>query len=258
MSGLPDNFTEIRATYRLQFHRQFTFLDARELVPYLAALGISHIYASPIMEARPGSSHGYDIIDHNRLNPEIGTEADFGALVDSLHAHGMGLILDFVPNHMGIGSDNAWWLDVLEWGRDSPFAPYFDINWEPVRPDMRGRVLLPVLGDHYGIILEKGEIALRFDRAEGSFSAWYYEHRFPISPRSYATILEAGGEPLLGLAREFSAIDEFPWTSARERAGELKQWLAERATEPAFANAMNIALEHFAGEPGNSSSFARL
>jgi (1->4)-alpha-D-glucan 1-alpha-D-glucosylmutase len=258
MSERSDSFATIRATYRLQFHRDFTFRDATGLVPYLASLGISHIYASPIMEARPGSTHGYDIVHHNRLNPEIGTEADFRALVDALHAHGMGLIVDIVPNHMGIGSDNVWWLDVLEWGQSSPFAGYFDINWDAVRPDLKGRVLLPVLGDHYGVILEKGEIALRFDGKEGSFSAWYYEHRFPISPRSYAPILEAGGEPLSGLAREFSAIDEFPWTSARERAGELKQWLAERATEPAFANAMNIALEHFAGEPGNSSSFARL
>ena len=136
-----------------------------QLVPYLAALGISHIYASPIMEARPGSTHGYDIIDHTRLNPEIGTEADFRALLDALHTRGMGLILDFVPNHMGIGSDNAWWHDILEWGRESPFAAYFDINWDAIRTDLKGRVLLPVLGDHYGLILEKGEIALRFDAA---------------------------------------------------------------------------------------------
>ena len=125
MSGSPDRFSSIRATYRLQFHSRFTFRDATRLVPYLAALGISHIYASPIMEARPGSTHGYDIVDHNRLNPEIGTEADFRALVDALHMHGMGLILDFVPNHMGIGSDNLWWLDVLEWGRDSPYRRLF-------------------------------------------------------------------------------------------------------------------------------------
>ena len=106
----------------------------------------------------------------------------------------MGLIVDFVPNHMGIGSDNAWWLDVLEWGQDSPFAHYFDINWHPPRADLEGRVLLPVLGDQYGVILEQGEIALRFDPAEGSFSAWYFDHRFPISPRSYAAILAAGGD----------------------------------------------------------------
>ena len=135
-----------RATYRLQFHRGFTFRDALALVPYLAELGISHIYASPIMEARPGSTHGYDIVNHNRLNPEIGTEDEFRALIAALHERRMGLILDIVPNHMGIGGqDNAWWLDMLEWGEASPFAGYFDINWDAARPDTKGRVLLPVL-----------------------------------------------------------------------------------------------------------------
>ena len=258
MSGVPDSFTAIRATYRLQFHNLFTFRDGVQLVPYLAALGISHVYASPIMEARPGSTHGYDIIDHNRLNPEIGTEADFRALLDALHTHGMGLIIDLVPNHMGIGSDNAWWLDVLEWGRESPFAAYFDINWDAIRPDLKGRVLLPVLGDHYGLILERGEIALRFDAGAGSFSAWYFEHRFPISPRCYAIILEAGGQPLASLAGEFRALDEFRADSARERAVELKQWLVERAREPGFAGGIENALRRFTGESGNPASFGRL
>ena len=258
MSGLPDSFTAIRATYRLQFHHEFTFRDATELVPYLATLGISHIYASPIMEARPGSTHGYDIIDHNRLNPEIGTEVDFRALVDALHAHGMGLILDFVPNHMGVGSDNRWWFDVLEWGQQSPFAAYFDINWEPVRPDLKGRVLLPVLGDHYGAALENGDIAVRFDAEEGSFSAWYYDHRFPLSPDSYATILEAGGERLANVAREFRKIGQYQAGSARPHAAALKQLLADGAREPPLANAIELALEHFKGEPGNPASFAAL
>ena len=258
MSEHFDSFTAIRATYRLQFHREFTFRDATALVPYLAALGISHLYASPIMEARPGSTHGYDIIDHNRLNPEIGTEADFRSLIDALHTHGMGLILDFVPNHMGIGSDNAWWLDVLEWGQDSPYAAYFDINWDAVRPDLKGRVLLPVLGDHYGVILEQGEIALRFDNKEGSFSAWYYEHRFPISPRCYPIIIQAAGEPLAGLCREFAALGDCQAGSARERAAELKQWLAERAHEPASRKAIEAAMKEFTGEPGNPASFERL
>jgi (1->4)-alpha-D-glucan 1-alpha-D-glucosylmutase len=259
MSELADSLTAIRATYRLQFNRQFTFHDATVLVPYLADLGVSHIYASPIMEARPGSTHGYDIIDHNRLNPEIGTEADFRALVDALHAHGMGLVLDFVPNHMGVGSDNVWWMDVLEWGQASPFAEYFDINWDPLRPDLKGRVLLPVLGDHYGTILEGGEISLRLDPAEGSFSAWYYDHRFPISPRSYSAILGASGdEKLASLAREFDAIAQCSEGSQRERAAELKQWLAERAREPAFAAAVEAALKHFTGESRNPASFAAL
>ena len=129
----------LRATYRLQFHRDFTFRDALELVPYLAELGISHIYASPITEARPGSTHGYDIVDHNRLNPEIGSEADFQALVAALQVRGMGLILDIVPNHMGIGPDNAWWLDARV-GAGTPYAPYFDIDWDAPRPDLTGRV----------------------------------------------------------------------------------------------------------------------
>src|SRR5438094_9506752 len=193
---LGDNdLSEIRATYRLQFHKDFTFREAAALVPYLARLGISHLYASPLMEARPGSTHGYDIVNHSRLNPEIGSEADFDALVAALHEHGMGLVLDIVPNHMGVGgADNAWWLDVLEWGEASPHAEYFDINWDPLREDLQGRVLLPVLGDQYGAVLERGEIALRFDPCEGSFSAWYYNHRFPISPHSYPEILRYAGK----------------------------------------------------------------
>jgi len=186
MSDRPEGVSAIQATYRLQFHRGFTFRDATGLVPYLSQLGISHVYASPIMEARPGSTHGYDIINHDRLNPELGGEEDFGAFVDVLHRHDMGLILDFVPNHMAVGgADNAWWLDVLEWGQRSPFAEYFDINWEAIRPDLKGRVLLPILGDQYGIVLENGEIELRFDPESGSFSAWYFAHRLPISPHAY-------------------------------------------------------------------------
>jgi (1->4)-alpha-D-glucan 1-alpha-D-glucosylmutase len=259
MNGHSSDFSGIRATYRLQFHRHFTFRDATSLVPYLATLGMSHLYASPIMKARPGSTHGYDIIDHNRLNPEIGSAADFQSLIDALHAHGMGLILDFVPNHMGVGgNDNAWWLNVLEWGQDSPFAAYFDINWDAGRTDLKGRVLLPVLGDQYGVILENGEIVLRFDPQEGSFSAWYFDHRFPISPRSYRAILEAGGETLAGLARESASIEVKRTNRVRERAAELKHSLARIAGEPAMAAAITLALQRFAGEPGNPSSFRRL
>ena len=115
--------------------------------------------------ARPGSSHGYDVIDFNRLNPELGDEAAFEALVAELHAHGMGLLLDFVPNHMGVGADNPWWLDVLEWGQESPFASFFDIDWEASARGVRDKVLLPVLGDQYGLVLEAGELQLAFDAA---------------------------------------------------------------------------------------------
>ncbi|HXC90395.1 MAG TPA: malto-oligosyltrehalose synthase [Stellaceae bacterium] len=254
MSGRSANAPPIRATYRLQFHRDFTFRDATRLVPYLAALGVSHLYASPITEARPGSTHGYDIVNHNRLNPEVGSDDDFRELSAALRANGMGLIVDFVPNHMGIGSENAWWLDVLEWGQESPFAHYFDINWHPPRADLEGRVLLPVLGDQYGVILEKGEIELRFDPAEGSFSAWYFDHRFPISPRSYAAILAAGGNPLAAGARDFAALAKLPAAAARERAAELKRTLSERAATAA----VEAALREFTGVPGEPESFAPL
>ena len=258
MSAQPASFEQIRATYRLQFHRGFTFRDATELVPYLSKLGISHIYASPIMEARPGSTHGYDIINHNRLNPELGREEDFREFVDALHRHGMGLILDIVPNHMAIGGcDNAWWLDVLEWGRDSPFAEYFDINWDATRPDLKGRVLLPVLGEQYGVVLENGDIELRFDPEEGSFSAWYFEHRLPISPRAYPSILIAGGEALGEFARAFAELKPPPAT-ARQQAAALKQRLSERASEPAVAGAISAALGHYTGQKGDPEGFRNL
>jgi (1->4)-alpha-D-glucan 1-alpha-D-glucosylmutase len=256
MSDRPESAAAIRATYRLQFHRGFTFRDATLLVPYISKLGVSHIYASPIMEARPGSTHGYDIINHNRLNPELGGEEDFGAFVAALHRHGMGLILDFVPNHMAVGgADNAWWLDVLEWGRGSPFAEYFDINWDATRPDLKGRVLLPVLGDQYGVVLENGEIELRFDPEPGTFSAWYFAHRLPISPHSYPSILAQGGEALAKLAADFGALSR---REARECAAQLKLRLAERARDPAIAGAIDSALTRFNGRKGKPESFQRL
>ena len=171
------------ATYRLQFNREFTFRDATKLVPYLAQLGISHCYASPYLRARPGSMHGYDIIDHNALNPEIGTPEDYEKLVSELHRHGMGQILDIVPNHMGVmGSDNAWWLDVLENGQASAFADFFDIDWDPIKDELQGKVLIPILGDQYGNVLENGELKLVFDLERGEFSIYYHQHRFPINP----------------------------------------------------------------------------
>ncbi|MDD5328932.1 MAG: malto-oligosyltrehalose synthase [Sulfuricella sp.] len=186
-----------RAAYRLQFNRDFTFRQAAELAPYLDALGISHCYASPYLKARPGSSHGYDIIDHNALNPEIGSPEDFDAFVAALHERGMGQILDMVPNHMGVmGADNAWWLDVLENGPASAYARFFDIDWFSYKTELQGKVLLPVLGDHYGVVLENGELRLAFDRERGSFSVHYAEHRFPVDPREYPHILARRVEAL--------------------------------------------------------------
>lgn len=176
-----------RATYRLQFNRELTFAGAAALAPYLADLGISHLYASPWLRARAGSEHGYDIIDHAAFNPELGGDAGFETLHAALKANGIGQLLDFVPNHMGIAqADNAWWLDVLEWGRASPHAEWFDIDWMPADRALRNKVLLPFLGDHYGAVLERGELEPRFDAASGTFSVWYFEHRFPLAPHSYA------------------------------------------------------------------------
>lgn len=179
-----------RATYRLQLSRAFTFLDAKEIVPYLAELGISHLYLSPILRARPGSQHGYDIIDHTSLNPELGSPEDFEALLDTLEQYGMGVLLDLVPNHMGVmGADNRWWLDVLENGLASDKAEYFDIDWQPVKPELKGKVQVPVLGDHYGVVLESGWLKLVFDADAGEFSVWYFQHRFPVDPKEYPQIL---------------------------------------------------------------------
>jgi (1->4)-alpha-D-glucan 1-alpha-D-glucosylmutase len=180
------------STYRLQFNRDFTFAQATELVHYLRELGISHCYASPYLKARPGSTHGYDIIEHSSLNPEIGDMADFERFTQTLTANGMGHILDLVPNHMGVmGADNAWWLDVLENGQTSVYANFFDIDWEPLKQDLRGKVLLPILGDRYGAVLEGGQLKLTFDAATGEFSVYYYAHRLPIGPRQYAKLLRA-------------------------------------------------------------------
>ncbi len=178
------------ATYRLQLSAAFGFDAAADLVPYLRALGISHLYASPFLKARAGSAHGYDIVDHNQLNPEFGGEEAFARLSQALAEADMGLILDFVPNHMGVGfADNGWWLDVLEWGPRSPYATWFDIDWDLLPYRRGGGVLLPILGRPYGDALESGEIVLKYDAQEGSFSAWYYEHRLPISPHRYGEIL---------------------------------------------------------------------
>src|SRR5205823_937830 len=178
------------STYRLQFNQHFTFAHATEIVTYLAALGISHCYASPYLRARPGSMHGYDIIDHHHLNPEIGTPEEYEKFVSTLHEHGMGQILDIVPNHMGVmGSDNAWWLDVLENGQASNYADYFDIDWEPLKDELQGKVLVPVLGDQYGAVLDRGDLKLGFDKEKGELAIAYHQHRFLVSPKEYPRIL---------------------------------------------------------------------
>ncbi len=268
-----------RATYRMQLNAGFTLRQVTALVPYLARLGVSHVYCSPYLRARPGSTHGYDIVDHEALNPEIGDDTDLDRFVEALRAHGMGQIVDVVPNHMGVmGADNGWWLDVLENGPASIHAEFFDIDWDPLNDALTGRVLLPVLGEHYGVVLERGELQLRFDADEGSFSVWYWQHRFPVDPRCYPEILERALHlaPPQGLSADaraaveslVAALSHLPVRESTDVAarterhrdkGVHKRRLAElAATHPALADGVRAALAALNGSPGDASSFDAL
>ena len=267
------------STYRLQFHQNFTLTQATALIPYLAALGISHCYASPLLKARPGSTHGYDIVDHNSMNPEVGTPEAFDRFVDTLHQHGMGLILDIVPNHMGImGSDNGWWLDVLENGEASSYSGYFDIDWEPVKDELRHKVLLPVLGDTYGAVLEHGDLKLTFDGGKGEFSIFYFNHRFPIDPKEYPRILQRCAEgfnqggsaqpELLEFQSLVSSFGHLPGQqevapekiAERNRDKEIhKRRLAELVSRSSeIAKCVYASLRVINGTLGNAASFEEL
>jgi (1->4)-alpha-D-glucan 1-alpha-D-glucosylmutase len=266
-------------TYRVQFGRSFTFADAEHLVPYLAALGVSHLYASSYLKARAGSTHGYDLTDYGALNPEIGDEDGLVRLCAALDRHGMGQILDFIPNHMGIGkADNVWWLDVLEWGQASPYAEYFDIDWTPAKEQLRGKVLLPALGGLYGEVLERGELAVAFDPAAGSFGVWYHEHLFPIRPAHYGAILapyiasrraagEADGvvlDALDGVVKRAPElrVGRLPIrrrAAVREAAILFKRDLAALVARcPESGAAIEAAVEAFNGTPGDARSFQPL
>ncbi len=265
-----------RATYRLQLNGGFTFKDATALVPYLSELGISHLYCSPYFKARPGSAHGYDVVDHNSLNPEIGTRRDLDELVATLRKHHMGHILDFVPNHVGImGADNAWWMDVLENGKASRFADFFDIDWSPPNPALAGKLLVPALGDPYGTILERGELVLKYEPELGSFAVFYFHHRFPIDPCTYPVVIERAlahfGSPIPGL-RELESLSaafrNLPDREStdpaavieRDRDEEIhKQRLVELLNaHPELHAAVEAAAREIGGTPGNPSSFDAL
>ena len=210
-----------RATVRLQLHSGFTFDDAAATVNYYARLGISHFYASPVFAAREGSTHGYDVVDPNRINPELGGEAGLLRLVEELRTADMGLIIDIVPNHMGVASSaNLYWQDVLAWGESSPYASWFDIDWHHPEPHLKGKLLLPVLGDARDAVLRSGDICLKFDDASGNLSLACYGQPLPMSANSYASFF-AGQAAFLAMAKTFSAATPATFASAQSQLAEL-------------------------------------
>jgi (1->4)-alpha-D-glucan 1-alpha-D-glucosylmutase len=267
-----------RSTYRLQLNRGFTFRDAAEIVPYLHALGVGDLYASPYLQARPGSIHGYDITDHGSLNPEIGTEEEHTRLAGRLREHGMGHLLDIVPNHMGIGGHtNPWWWEVLEGGPDSPYAAYFDVDWHPHMPELEGKVLLPVLGDPYGVVLERGELKLVY--LDGRFRIDYFENRFPAAPASTAAVLREALARLDGVLDEdhpdrmelesiATALARLPARRRtdppsvderrREKLVTQRRLSGLYQMSPTVALAVDQAVRAFNGKPGDPRSFDQL
>jgi (1->4)-alpha-D-glucan 1-alpha-D-glucosylmutase len=266
------------ATYRLQFHEHFTFRAAASIVDYLDALGVSHAYASSYLRAVPGSTHGYDVTDPTRLNPEIGDEADYEGWVARLRARDMGHIIDLVPNHMGIAqSANPWWQDVLENGPSSRYAPVFDIDWHPLKPELENKVLLPILGDNYGAVLERQEIRLEY--SGGAFIVRYFAHTLPVAPGTYGQVLGTGAAALIDeigadsdAGVEFlslmSAIRRLPPRDVQEaelraeRAREkevIKRRLAvlTEASPPVLAH-IRRAIDAFNGRKGEPRSFDQL
>ncbi|MEO9242151.1 malto-oligosyltrehalose synthase [Pseudomonas inefficax] len=238
----------LTATLRLQFHSEFTLDHAVPLVPYFAQLGISHLYASPILKARAGSRHGYDVVDPTCVNPELGGEAALQRLVAALRQHGMGLILDTVSNHMAVGgADNPWWQSLLAWGRRSPYAEFFDIQWHSSDPLLAGQLLLPFLGSDYGVALKNGEIPLEFDRQNGVLQIAHYEHRFPICPVDYGWILALSPDPALNaLAERFTALSASatPLADAQPLHAELARLVAEGADLESALQAFDSRNEH--------------
>lgn len=235
----------LRATQRLQFHTGFTLDDARLQVPYFARMGISHLYASPLLTARDGSMHGYDVVDPTRVSPALGGEAALRRLVAELRAHDMGLILDVVSNHMAVGgADNPWWLDLLAWGRASPYAEFFDIQWHSPDPLLEGQLLLPFLGNDYGATLKAGELPLRYDAQLGRFYTEHGHHHFPICPLDYGFLLHISGQPdLQFLGERFTALHPLP--HPREHSAPLHAELAALSARPEVLAAIEQQLTCF-------------
>ncbi|MGE0767111.1 MAG: malto-oligosyltrehalose synthase [Hyphomicrobiaceae bacterium] len=226
----------MRATYRLQLRSGVTFQSAAKIVPYLARLGISHLYLSPILEASPGSTHGYDVTDCNRIDPSLGGDEGFAVLTDALARHGLGLVVDIVPNHMAASPHNAWWRDILRWGRESPWARHFDVDWSAPR------LLLPVLGKPYAEALADGAFSLEFDRASGEANLAVNGMRLPLCPASYADILAGTAhDDAQRLAREFVQATPGNWP-------RLRQELAGLACDPAIGTAIDCAFDAVADD----------
>ncbi|HEX3068966.1 MAG TPA: malto-oligosyltrehalose synthase [Thermoanaerobaculia bacterium] len=248
-----------RATYRLQFNAGFTFEDARKIAPYLAELGISDVYASPILRARKGSTHGYDVVDANSLNPELGSDDDFDALHKELENQGLGILLDIVPNHMAASAENVWWMSVLENGEHSRFLHYFDIDLTPVttRGQTAAKVLLPILGKPYGEVLEAQEIQLHFD-ADGFFFT-YYDKRLPLSPGSYGLVLQEVLKflPENNVSIELQELSENHDSLPNSRFLKDALWRIHEGDE-AFRNALQSAIERINGTQGKPESFNTL
>ncbi len=247
------------ATYRLQFNRHFSFSQAAEIADYLRALGISDVYASPLFRAGPESSHGYDICHFGQFSPSLGSAADFEALSRRLRRLGLGLLLDMVPNHMGADLSNNWWLDVLEKGQSSQFASWFDIDWQPLKSDLHNQVLIPVLEDHYGHVLEAGKLKLVLEN--GAFALAYYDRKFPVCPSSYPSLLS---KILTSGTSSSESLDDLRQLLAQapdlcsEPAGveTLKARLRGLQTaSPQFRERVQSALVRFNGRRGDPCSF---
>jgi (1->4)-alpha-D-glucan 1-alpha-D-glucosylmutase len=258
------------SSYRLQLRKEFPFTAAQEILPYLQEMGISHCYCSPILMSAPGSTHGYDVNDYHRIDAELGGRAAFDEFARSVHAHGMGILLDFVPNHMGIhGSSNRWWQDVLECGRNSPHADFFDIDWGDADQAGSGRVLVPILDDQYGVVLEAGRLAIAYE--DGAFFVRFADLRFPLSPSTYAVLLAgAAKEALADRARErlrelAEAFRSLPLSRGsdepigRRPRNELKGQLAAVGVgDQTICQAIEAHLATINGQAGEPRSFDRL
>ena len=266
------------STYRLQVHHAFPLSAARDVVPYLSRLGIGAVYTSPYFTAQPGSTHGYDVCNHNEINPEVGGRDAHAAFTSAVAASGMGHVVDFVPNHMGIGPGaNAWWHDLMENGPSAAASSFFDVEWVPVKQELRGKLLLPILGDQYGKVLERGELQLAF--REGTVVLKYFEQELPINPRQAPRVFRTAIEPIReALGADDPRLHEFqsilsslenmpPYTESepermaeRQREKEVARGrmtrLAEESSE--VRAAIDEAVSRFNGEPGRPDSFDSL